>query len=443
MRQQQQCAGRQDLSLAHCTEQQGFQQNRQSAFVLKRSLVLLFAVACGLSVANVYCAQPLLDAIARDFGVSQASAGLVVTVTQAGYALGLFFIVPLGDLLDRRRLVVSQLLISVLALIAVGISPNMAVMLCSVFVVGMLAVVIQVLVAFAATLATPEERGNVVGRVTSGVVIGILIARAAAGVLTDIGGWRSVYLVSASLLLLLAAALWKALPPGGNPDAPPSYRQLLISVFSLWGHEPVLRVRAGLALLIFAVFNVLWTPLVLPLSSPPISLSHTAIGLFGLVGAAGSFAAARAGRFADRGLAQWTTGAALVLLLASWPAIGFLHRSLVALVAGIVMLDLAVQAVHVTNQSLIFARSPEARSRVVAVYMTFYSVGSGAGAIASTWVFAHAGWGGVSLLGAGLSATALAFWASTRQVTRGDSKVHLSSTTLEGEPYDSLPHNRY
>jgi predicted MFS family arabinose efflux permease len=197
---------------------------------------------------------------------------------------------------------------------------------------------------------------------------------------------------------------------------------LLFSVFTLWRHEPVLRVRAGLALLIFGAFNVLWTPLVLPLSSPPISLSHTAIGLFGLVGAAGALAAARAGGLADRGLAQWTTGTALVLLLAAWPAIGFLHRSLVALVAGIVMLDLAVQAVHVTNQSMIFARWPEARSRLVAGYMTLYSIGSGTGAIASTWVYAHAGWRGVSILGAGLSATALVFWASTRHLTRNASE---------------------
>jgi predicted MFS family arabinose efflux permease len=181
----------------------------------------------------------------------------------------------------------------------------------------------------------------------------------------------------------------------------------------------VLRVRAGLALLIFGVFNVLWTPLVLPLSSPHIALSHTAIGLFGLAGAAGALAAARAGRLADRGLAQWTTGAALVLLLASWPLIGLLHRSLIALAAGIVMLDLAVQAVHVTNQSMIFARLPEARSRLVAGYMIFYSIGSGMGAMASTWIYAHAGWNGVSLLGAGLSATALVFWVSTRHLTRG------------------------
>ncbi len=397
----------------HAKDAQRALSKPASAGRLSRGLVLLFAMACGLSVGNVYCSQPLLDAIGRDFGISQASVGLVVTVTQAGYALGLFLIVPLGDLLDRRRLIVSQLLLSVLALLAVGLAPNIAVMLCGVFVVGLLAVVIQVLVAFAATLAGPKERGRIVGRVTSGVVIGILLARAVAGALTDLGGWRLVYLTSAALLLAMAAALWRALPPGANQQAPPSYARLLASVMTLWTGEPLLRIRAGLALLIFAAFSVLWTSLVLPLSSPPVSLPHSVIGLFGVVGVAGASAASLAGRWADRGLQQRTTGAALMLLLASWLPIGHLHRSLISLVIGVVMLDFAVQAVHVTNQSMLFARFPEARSRLVAAYMMFYSIGSGAGAMASTWAYARAGWMGVSVLGAVISAIALIFWAVT------------------------------
>src|SRR5581483_3125102 len=256
MARQQQCRSFQD-GRAHL-DPQSLESSPPSTFALTRSLVWLFAVACGLSVANIYCSQPLLDAIARDFGVGQACVGLVVTVTQAGYALGLFFIVPLGDLLDRRRLIVNQLLISVLALFVVGFAPNIAVMLCGVFVVGLLAVVIQVLVALVATLAAPEERGSIVGKVTSGVVIGILAARSMAGALTDLGGWRLVYLVSAALLLAITGALWKALPPGANSDAPSSYTGLLGSVFALWAREPLLRIRAGLALLIFAVFSVLW-----------------------------------------------------------------------------------------------------------------------------------------------------------------------------------------
>jgi predicted MFS family arabinose efflux permease len=370
-----------------------------------------------LSAANIYCAQPLLDAIAYDFGISKASVGVVITVTQVGYALGLLLIVPLGDLLDRRRLIVSQLLISVLALVGVALAPNITIMLSGLFIVGLLAVVIQVLVAFAATLAAPESRGSVVGTVTSGVVIGILAARSVAGALTDVWGWRSVYMVSAVLLFLIAGILWKTIPTGTNLEVPPSYAKLLVSMLTLWAHEPLLRIRAGLALLIFAAFSVLWTSLVLPLSSPPVSLSHTRIGLFGLVGVVGALAAAHAGRLADRGLSQWTTGVALALLFASWLPIGYLHYSLAMLVCGVVLLDFAVQAVHVTNQSIIFARLPEARSRLVAVYMVFYSFGSGIGSIASTWVYAHAGWAGVSMLGAGISFLALVFWALTIKYT--------------------------
>jgi MFS family permease len=207
---------------------------------------------------------------------------------------------PLEILVDRRRLIVSQFLISTAALVLVGLAPNFSVMLCGVFVVGvfvvgLLAVVIQVLVAFAATLAKENERGSVVGRVTSGVVIGILAARSLAGSLTDVAGWRSAYLVSAGLLLAMTLILWRALPPGANPEAPASYGQLLSSVLGLWVREPLLRVRAGLALFIFAAFSVLWTSLVLPLSSKPLSLSHTLIGMFGLTGIAGAAAASQRG----------------------------------------------------------------------------------------------------------------------------------------------------
>lgn len=193
-----------------------------------------------------------------------------------------------------------------------------------------------------------------------------------------------------------------------------SYWQLLRSVLTLFAEERVLRVRAVLALLIFAAFSILWTSLVLPLSAPPFSLSHTAIGAFGLAGAAGALAAARAGRLADRGFGQRTTGIALALLLISWLAIRYGDQSLFPLIIGIILLDLAVQAVHVTNQSMILSIRPEARSRLTAGYMVFYSIGSAAGSIASTSIYAYAGWGGVCWLGAGVSAIALLFWAATR-----------------------------
>ncbi|MFB7814300.1 MFS transporter [Paenibacillus chitinolyticus] len=381
---------------------------------LSASKALLFSAACGLAVANIYYAQPLLDALASEFGVAPAAVGLVVTVTQICYALGLLLLVPLGDLLNRRRLIVVQMLLSAGALLIVGTAPSAPVLLAGLAAVGLLAVVTQVLVAYASTLASSAERGSVVGVVQSGIVIGILLARTFAGTLTDLAGWRSVYLTSALLMFVTGAALYRILPDVHHTKTELSYPRLLRSVFALFIEERLLRIRAVLAFLIFTVFSTLWTALVLPLSAPPLSLSHTAVGAFGLAGAAGALAAARAGRLADRGLGQRTTGLALVLLLASWGFIGFTPHSLAAAVIGVILLDLAVQAVHVTNQSLIFTVRPEARSRLTAGYMIFYSLGSATGAIASTSLYAIGGWNGVCLFGAAVSGLALLFWAVTR-----------------------------
>lgn len=381
--------------------------------LMSRKVVLLFAIACGLAVANIYYAQPLLDAISTELGIAHSSVGIVITITQICYAIGLLLLVPLGDLLNRRWLIVGQMLVSVFALIMVGTAPTAMVLFVGIATVGLLAVVTQTLVAFAATLAAPAERGRAVGVVTSGIVIGILLARTFAGVLTDLAGWRSVYLVSAVLTLIMACVLLRVLPHDKQLRESLSYLHLLRSLLSLFVQERILRIRAVLALMIFTAFSILWTSLVLPLSAPPLSLSHTAIGAFGLAGVAGALAAARAGRLADRGLGQKTTGVALILLLLSWLPISYTEHSLLALIIGIVLLDLAVQAVHVTNQSMILTLRPEARSRLTAGYMFFYSIGSATGSIASTSIYAYAGWNGVCLLGAIVSAVALLFWALT------------------------------
>lgn len=316
----------------------------------------------GLAVANIYYAQPLLDSIAQEFSLSPSSIGIVITVTQICYALGLFLLVPLGDLLNRRKLIIIQMLLSVLALVLVGTAQSSSLLFTGMAVVGLLAVITQTLVAFAAHLAAPSERGRIVGLVTSGIVIGILLARTVAGTLNDWLGWRSVYLFSASLTLLGIVALYLVLPKQQSPQVKQSYTQLLGSVLQLYRELRVLRVRGVLAMLIFTAFSILWTSMVLPLSSPPLSLSHTVIGAFGLAGAAGALAAARAGKLADRGLGQKTTGVALVILLLSWLPIGYVHHSLWFLILGVILLDLAVQAVHVTNQSLIYEVRPEAQS---------------------------------------------------------------------------------
>ncbi|MFC5893190.1 MFS transporter [Streptomyces ramulosus] len=383
---------------------------RADGYVLPRGVVALFAVACGAAVANVYFAQPLLVTIGRDLAMSPALIGGVVTLTHVGYGLGLFFLVPLGDVTDRRRLVVVQLTLLVGALALVATARTAAVLLAGMAATGLLAVVTQTLVAFAASLAPPAGRGRVVGLVTSGVVIGILLARTVSGLLADLAGWRSVYLASATLTAVLALILLRVLP---RPTAAPTalrYGQLLRSTLTLFAREPLLRLRALYCLLVFAAFSTLWSSVVLPLSEAPYFLPHRAIGALGLIGVVGALAATVAGRLNDRGLARRTTGIALALLTASWLPLAFTRSSLWALAAGVILLDLAVQAVHVTNQTLIYALHPDAGSRLIGGYMVFYSVGSATGALAATSLYAAAGWGAVCVLGAGFSGLGLAVW---------------------------------
>lgn len=384
---------------------------------MPRAVTLLFATACGMSVANIYFAQPLLDELSNDFAIDQSIIGLIITITQIFYGLGLLLLVPLGDLLNQRRLIIGQMLLSTVALFIVGTASYVVVLFVGMALVGLLAVVTQTLVAFAATMASSTERGRVVGIVTSGIVIGILLARTFAGLVTDLAGWRSVYLVSAALMLLMVGMFIKVLPRGEREVKSLSYLKLIQSVFTLFIQERTLRIRSILAMLIFADFSILWTSLVLPLSAPPLALSHTVIGAFGLVGVAGALAAAQAGKFADQGYGQRTTGIALTLLPISWIFINYLEKSFLALIIGIVLLDLAVQAVHVTNQTMILPLRTEARSRLTAGYMVFYSIGSASGSIASTQIYAHFGWGGVCLLGASISTIALLFWATTKRFT--------------------------
>ncbi len=385
---------------------------------MSRFIALLFAIACGMAVANIYFAHPLLDELSYEFKIDHSTIGIIITITQVCYALGLLLLVPLGDLLNQRRLIIGQMLISVAALVVIGLAHSSTVLFIGMAVVGMLATVTQTLVAYASRLSDPAERGSIVGFVTSGVVIGILLARVFAGILTDIGGWRLVYLTSAALMLFIVSLLYRKLPNSKRKETSMSYPKLLRSVLLLFIQERILLVRGILGLLIFISFSILWTSLVLPLSSTPHSLPHSAIGAFGLAGVAGALAATRAGRLADQGLGQRTTGISLALLLASWFLISFIDHSLFVLIIGIILLDFAVQAVHVTNQSMIFTVRPEARSRLTAAYMIFYSIGSATGSIASTNIYAIFGWNGVCLLGASVSAFALLFWALTSSLNK-------------------------
>ncbi|MBN9927193.1 MFS transporter [Pantoea agglomerans] len=380
--------------------------------VLSSRMIFLFSLTSALAVANVYSALPLLESIAASLQVSPGTIGTVVTATQSGYALGLIFLVPLGDCVNRKKLVITQLLLSVLALIIAAVAPDLMTLLCAMLLVGLMAVVTQLMVAWAAMLASPEQRGQVVGSVTSGIVIGILLARFVSGMIADLAGWRAVYLTAACLLLLISFILAKVLPATAGQTQRTSYPHLLLSVFRLFLTEPQLRRRGILALLIFAAFSMLWSSMVLPLTA--LSLSHTQTGMFGLAGLAGALAASRAGAWADLGLGQRATGLALALLTFSWLPIASLHTSLLWLIFGVILLDFAVQTVHVINQSLIVAARSEAASRLVGAYMCFYSLGSALGAIAATQLYTHWGWQAVCYAGAAVSASAFLCWSGVR-----------------------------
>ena len=370
--------------------------------VMPRSLVWLFAIASGLSVANVYYAQPLLDALARDFAIGDAAIGGVIAATQIGCAMALLLLVPLGDRVNRRRLMATQVILLIAALAAVSMAST---------------AMTQGLISYAASAAAPHEQGRVVGAAQSGVFIGLLLARVFSGSISDLFGWRGVYILAALLMLGIALPLWRRLPVLAAAPNPLSYPRLLISMLALLRQEKVLQVRGVLALLMFAAFNIFWSALVLPLSAPPFRFSHTEIGALGLVGVIGALAAGRAGKWADRGYGQRTSAAALAMLLIAWWPLSLMAWSPAALLVGIVLLDLGGQALHVTNQSMIFRTRPEAHSRLVGLYMLFYAFGSGLGAVSTTAVYARGGWQGVCLLGASVSLLALLFWLITRGMT--------------------------
>lgn len=388
-------------------------KNKQTT---ERGLIALFAVASGLCVANVYYAQPLLDALAQSFAISQAAVGGVVTATQVGSALALLLLVPLGDIVERRRLLLLQLLALIVALSAVALAQSAVVLLTGMLATGLLGTAMtQGLIASAASIASEQERGRVVGAAQGGVFIGLLLARVFAGVISDLAGWRAVYGVSALLMMILLLLLRQRLPVMRASAVSESWFRLMSSMLALLWTDRVLQIRGVLALLMFAAFNIFWSAMVLPLSAAPFGFSHTAIGLFALAGVVGALAAARAGEEADRGNAQRTSLLSLLLLLIAWWPLSKLEHSLALLILGIVLLDLGGQALHVTNQSLILRTSVAQHGRLVALYMLFYATGSGLGAMATTFIYAGFGWQGVCLLGATVSLLALIVWATTQR----------------------------
>jgi predicted MFS family arabinose efflux permease len=356
------------------------------------------AVATGAIVANLYYLQPLLHEVQASFGVSSASASALITASQVGYAIGLALVLPLGDLVPRRWLVFAIFMLAGVAMALGAWVHAFGVFAAITLVVGLFSVGGQVMIPFAADLSSEERRGRTVARLMSGLLLGILLSRTVAGIIAQIAGWRSVYVVGATLMFLSALVLVRALPTeAARPHVP--YPKLVSSAFGLLLELKELRRRAWLGAVAFAGFSVLWTTLAFQLSAPPFSYSQATIGLFGLAGAAGVLAANAAGSLADRNRHRLSTMLAAVLLVAAFVIMGLGGGSIFAITAGIVVLDVAVQGIQITNQSIIYALAPQSRSRINSAYMFCYFLGGAAGSLLGGLAYQHGGWRSSSALG--------------------------------------------
>ncbi|MEV4954358.1 MFS transporter [Paenarthrobacter nitroguajacolicus] len=377
---------------------------------LSRGLLLLLAVVAGFMVSNIYYGQPLLERIGFDLSIPAASIGWVVASSQAGYLVGLVLLVPLGDLVDRRILITVQVAASAVGACGVTLASSQAALLLAFGILGLASSVVQAIVAYTAASSTPDQRGGDIGTVTAGVVSGLILARTVAGGMTDLWGWRSVYVFAAVAAVVLSLAVLRAMPREQTSRGEVRYWQAVSSVVVLTRRNPVFRTRALITMLLFASFGVLWSGMSLLLSGPAWNLPPGVVGLFGLAGLVGILAASKAGAAADRGWGQRVTGISLVALLGSWLALSLGSWSLLWFIAGIVVLDAAVQAVHVTSQTMIVAGAEESASSIIGSYMVFYSVGSAVGAAAVAPVFDAWGWTGASVLGAVFALGALVIW---------------------------------
>ena len=373
-----------------------------------RLVMLVLAFACGASVANLYYAQPLLGLIRQTFGVSAATSALVVTLTQVGYAVGLALLLPLGDLLENRRLSSRTLVVTAAALAVAAAAPGFGVFLVAMALVGVTSVVAQVLIPLAAHLAPPQSRGRYVGQVTGGLLLGIMLARSVASLAAAAWGWRSIYAISAGVMLATALALARLLPRR-QPAHSASYGRLVASSAALARAEPLLLRRALSQALMFGAFTAYWTAIAFELTGQH-HLTQAGIAVFALVGAAGAVAAPVAGRLGDRGLGASVRGTAIALGVAALLLAATAASHLVLLALSAVLLDFAVQGGHVLNMRDIYALRPDARARMNSVYMTTIFAGGAAASAVAGPVSQHWGWPGVAVFAAILVAGAGLVW---------------------------------
>ena len=382
---------------------------------MTRAMVMLFAFCCGAIVANIYYAQPIIELIAPDIGLTPAMASLIVSLTQIGYALGLFFLVPLGDLLENRKLMIITTVVAIASLLGAAFTEQPNLFLLVSLLIGFSSVSVQILIPLAAHLAPAESRGRVVGSIMGGLLLGILLARPVSSVVADHFGWRAMFMAAAALMVFISVVLMLTIPKR-QPDHSASYGQLLRSLGTLLREQPLLRQRAFYQGCMFATFSLFWTAAPLELVRNH-GLSQTQIAIFALVGAIGAIAAPIAGRLADAGHTHRASLLAMVFAVLSFlPA--FVHPlySVIGLAVTGVVLDFCVQMNMVLGQRAIYALDANSRSRLNALYMTSIFIGGAFGSVIASSVYEHGGWLGVMLVGSAFPLVALLrFLSASRQ----------------------------
>ncbi len=381
----------------------------QSATPLPAGLVGLMATSVGVVVANLYYPQPLLPDLGREFGLSVTGAGVVAMLGMAGAGLGQVVFVPLGDIRERRGMIVAMIALSAVALALTAAAQNAAWLMAAVFLTGVTASVNHVTIPFAAHLAPPERRGRVVGSVISGLLLGVLLARTYAGWIGELFGWRAVFAIATVFVGVLAVLLARRLPRSqGTSDL--SWPQLIASAWPLWRSQPVLREAVLVNSLMFCTFSGFWTAMVFFVEGPPYHYTSRGAGLFGLIGAAGALCAPFVGRLTDRYGGRGNVLVAVLTMIAAFVVMGLFGTNLAMFILGVLLLDLGQQTSHVSNQARIYALLPEARSRLNMIYMTCSFSGGAAGSYLSTWWWNRAGWTGVCGFSLAMLALALFAW---------------------------------
>jgi predicted MFS family arabinose efflux permease len=384
--------------------------------VVDMRLIWLLTVAAGMVVANLYYSQPLVANIAHSCALSASQAGFLVSLTQLGYGFGLLLIVPLGDSLERRSLIVRLLLLEVVALLGTTFAPTVGWLAVACLVAGFLTVAPQIIIPFAASLASDEQRARIVGTVLSGILIGVLLARVVSGFVGAEWGWRAMYGIAAGLMLLLALVLWRVLPKQPSSGGV-SYPQLLASLWNIVRTEPALRSVCLFGGLTFAAFNVFWVTLAFFLRTPPYHFGSDIVGLFGIVGVVGALAAPQVGKLADwTGKPRITIGLGLSIVLLAFVVFWFFGYTLWGLIVGVILLDLGTQTNLISCQAIVQSLRPQARSRLNTIFMTTYFLGGAAGSMLGSYGWSLGRWGGICMIGMGLLLCALIVFLLTSRI---------------------------